>query len=47
MYELGIWEVKKPAESRYAWDYYKRLGTIAADQAFLPVNREACSFLRK
>ena len=31
-------EVKKPAESKGPWDYYKVRATIPADQAFRPLN---------
>jgi branched-chain amino acid transport system substrate-binding protein len=39
-------EVKTPAESRGAWDYYKLLQTTAADQAFRPLAEGGCSLVR-
>src|SRR6476620_7611294 len=32
-----LFEVKKPAESKGPWDYYKLIGTTPADQAFRPL----------
>jgi branched-chain amino acid transport system substrate-binding protein len=31
--------VKKPAESKGPWDYYKLRATIPADQAFRPMDQ--------
>ena len=39
-------EVKKPSESKYAYDYYKVLQTIPADQAFRPVNEGNCPLVK-
>jgi branched-chain amino acid transport system substrate-binding protein len=41
-----LFEVKTPAESRGAWDYYKLISTIPADQAFRPINEGGCSLVR-
>ena len=32
-----LFEVKTPAESKYAWDYYKLKATIPGDEAFRPL----------
>src|SRR5438046_2628328 len=32
-------EVKKPSESKYAWDYYKIRATIPANEAFRPIDQ--------
>src|SRR5690349_15054645 len=40
-------EVKKPAESKYPWDYYKIRATIPADQAFRPLNAGECPLVKK
>jgi branched-chain amino acid transport system substrate-binding protein len=37
-----LFEVKKPSESEYAWDYYKLRATIPADQAFRPAAPGDC-----
>jgi branched-chain amino acid transport system substrate-binding protein len=39
-------EVKKPAESKYAYDYYKVLQTIPADQAFRPLKDGNCPLVK-
>ncbi|HVF63219.1 MAG TPA: ABC transporter substrate-binding protein [Casimicrobiaceae bacterium] len=39
-------EVKKPAESKAAWDYYKIRATIPADQAFRPLADGGCSLVK-
>ncbi|MGG5823815.1 ABC transporter substrate-binding protein [Falsiroseomonas sp. HW251] len=41
-----LFEVKTPAESRGAWDYYKLISTIPADQAFRPLNEGGCALVR-
>ncbi len=38
LYPITLYRVKRPEESRYAWDYYAPLGTILAAEAFLPIN---------
>src|SRR6266700_1893145 len=40
-------EVKKPAESKYPWDYYKIRATIPADQAFRPLDQGGCELVKK
>ena len=42
-----LFEVKKPAESKYPWDYYKLVATIPADEAFLPLEKSVCSLVKK
>jgi branched-chain amino acid transport system substrate-binding protein len=37
-----LFEVKKPAESKGPYDYYKLLATIPADQAFRPMTQGGC-----
>jgi branched-chain amino acid transport system substrate-binding protein len=39
-------EVKKPSESKGAWDYYKIRATIPADQAFRPLADGGCSLVK-
>jgi branched-chain amino acid transport system substrate-binding protein len=40
--DMYVYEVKKPSESNYPWDYYKLKATISAEQAFLPLSRSVC-----
>jgi branched-chain amino acid transport system substrate-binding protein len=39
-------EVKKPSESKGAWDYYKVRATIPADQAFRPLADGGCPLVK-
>ncbi|MGH8519430.1 MAG: ABC transporter substrate-binding protein [Panacagrimonas sp.] len=39
-------EVKKPAESKGPWDYYKIRATIPAEQAFRPLADGGCSLVK-
>ena len=40
-------EVKKPAESKAPYDYYKIRATIPADQAFRPMDQGGCAMVAK
>ena len=42
VHPMYLFEVKKPAESKGAWDYYKLRATIPADQAFRPEKEGGC-----
>src|ERR1700704_2461272 len=42
-----LFEVKKPEESKYPWDYYKLVGTTPGDQAFRPLSESACPLVKK
>ena len=42
-----LFEVKKPSESKYPWDYYKLVATIPADEAFQPLSLSTCSLVKK
>ncbi|SDB18748.1 ABC transporter substrate-binding protein [Belnapia rosea] len=41
-----LFEVKTPAESKGAWDYYKLLQTTPAEEAFRPLNEGSCPLVR-
>lgn len=45
--DMYLFEVKKPSESKYAWDYYKLLATVPGDKAFMPVSKSVCPLLKK
>ena len=45
--DMYVYEVKKPSESNYPWDYYKLKATIPADQAFIPLARSVCPLVKK
>ena len=42
VHPMYLFEVKKPEESKGAWDYYKLRATIPADQAFRPLAEGKC-----
>lgn len=42
LYDLSVYRVKSPAQSRAPWDYYQQIGTVSAQDAFLPMN-PACA----
>src|SRR5471030_2897709 len=42
-----LFEVKKPAESKYPWDYYKLIATIPAEEAFIPLEKSVCPMVKK
>jgi branched-chain amino acid transport system substrate-binding protein len=45
--DMYLFEVKKPAESKGAWDYYKLVQTIPAAQAFRPLDEGGCPLVKK
>jgi len=47
MHDVYLMQVKKPAESRYPWDYYAVRQVIPAEQAFLPAEKSVCPLLKK
>jgi len=47
VHEMYLYEVKKPTESKGAWDYYKLVATIPADQAFQPLSESKCPLVKK
>jgi branched-chain amino acid transport system substrate-binding protein len=47
IHPMYLVEVKKPAESKYPWDYYKIRATIPADQAFRPIDQGDCPLVKK
>src|ERR1700720_3210556 len=42
-----LFEVKKPEESKYPWDYYKTVATIAPEDAAKPLSESECPLLKK
>ena len=47
VHPMYLFEVKKPAEAKGPWDYYKLRATIPADQAFRPLDQGDCSLVKK
>jgi branched-chain amino acid transport system substrate-binding protein len=46
VYPVTLYEVKKPAESKYAGDTLKAVTTVAADQAFRPLKEGGCDLVK-
>ncbi len=46
-HEMMLVQVKKPEESKYAWDYYKIVKRIPAAEAFPTVEQQACPLVKK
>ena len=44
--DFYLFEVKKPAESKGPWDYYKLIRAIPAEEAVRPENEGGCSLVR-
>src|SRR6202166_1542470 len=42
-----LFEVKKPEESKYPWDYYKQIATISAEDAAKPLEASECPLIKK
>lgn len=47
VHDMYLFQVKKPAESNYPWDYYKLVATVPGDQAFQPLAKSACPLVKK
>jgi branched-chain amino acid transport system substrate-binding protein len=47
IYAIGVYEVKSPEESRGPWDFYRKIATIPAEQAFRPMASGGCSLVAK
>jgi branched-chain amino acid transport system substrate-binding protein len=46
-HEMYVMQVKKPAESKYPWDYYRLVETMSGDQAFGKLSDSACPLVKK
>jgi branched-chain amino acid transport system substrate-binding protein len=46
IHDMYLWQVKSPAESKYPWDYCRKLATIPAQTAFAAPSAPACPLLR-
>jgi branched-chain amino acid transport system substrate-binding protein len=42
-----LFEVKKPEESKYPWDYYKLIATISPEDAARPLEASECPLVKK
>jgi len=47
IHDMYLFEVKKPEETKGAWDYYKIRATIPAAEAFRPIDQGECPLVKK
>ena len=47
VHDMYLFQVKSPAESKGAWDYYNLKGTIKGDEAFQSLAQSRCPALKK
>ena len=47
VHDMYLFQVKKPSESKGAWDYYNLKGTIKGDDAFQPLAQSRCAAIKK
>jgi branched-chain amino acid transport system substrate-binding protein len=47
VYDMYLFEVKKPSESSEPWDDYKLVATIPAEEAFQPLSQSTCPLVKK
>jgi branched-chain amino acid transport system substrate-binding protein len=46
LHNMYLFEVKKPDESKYPWDYYRLIKTIPPSEAWRPLEDGGCDFLK-
>jgi len=46
VHPMYLFEVKKPEESKYPYDYYRLIATIPADRAFRPLADGGCAMVK-
>jgi branched-chain amino acid transport system substrate-binding protein len=46
-HDMYVMQVKKPSESKYAWDYYRVVTKILGEQAFGKLADSTCPLLKK
>ena len=47
VHDMYLVQVKKPADSKYPWDYYTIKATIPAAEAFQPLSQSRCPLIKK
>jgi branched-chain amino acid transport system substrate-binding protein len=47
VHDMYLFQVKKPSESKGAWDYYNLKGTIKGDDAFQSLANSRCAAIKK
>jgi branched-chain amino acid transport system substrate-binding protein len=46
-HDMLLAQVKTPAESKRAWDYYKILDVVPGEKAFRPLSESKCPMVKK
>jgi branched-chain amino acid transport system substrate-binding protein len=46
LHPVYIYRAKKPSESKYDWDYFELVSTVPAEEAFRPLNKGGCPFVK-
>jgi len=47
VHDMYLMQVKKPADSKYPWDYFTVKATIPAEEAFQPLAKSTCPLIKK
>jgi branched-chain amino acid transport system substrate-binding protein len=47
VHDMPLFRVKTPAESKYPWDYYRRVTTVPGADAFKPLALSTCPLVKK
>jgi branched-chain amino acid transport system substrate-binding protein len=47
MHPAYLFEVKKPSESKYPWDFYNTIETIPPEKAFRLLSESSCPLVKK
>jgi len=45
IYDLALYEVKSPEQSKAPWDYYRKITDVKGEDAFLPLSQGGCPFV--
>ncbi len=43
VYDMSLMQVKSPAESKYPWDYFKKVGTVVGSEAYTQKAESKCA----
>ena len=46
VHDMYVYQVKKPSESKYPWDYYKFVAMIPGDKAFRALDQGGCPLVK-
>ncbi len=46
VHDMTVYQVKKPSESKYPWDYYKFVAMIPGDKAFRALDQGGCPLVK-